>query len=444
MPLPFLLLVGAGIAAAGGVGAGVHGAVKMKNANDTMKSAKEEHEKNIKKFETKNKTTTKSMDVLGTLEIDVLASFQRFSHLLERIQNKPEFRSYQTENVKLPEYNPEEIKKVSVGAGVLMGGLGGAALGTAGGFAAAGATTAAVMALGTASTGAAISSLTGIAATNATLAALGGGALAAGGGGIALGTTVLGATTAGVGLLVGGIIFSIAGKSLSNKADEAWSQMKKAEEKINRICAYLSDLKKTSDGYYQVLKSVDDIYRKHLNELDTVVSVKMKTDWNDFTEQERIITENTVLLVQLLYKMCQVKLVLESGNKDDPNEINSVEIEQSIETANCLIREKEFITTEDKENEKQAIFLMKIEKINKLNYGVIICGAIEKGKIKRGDKVIIKRNGRDNIAAEVKGISKSSQLLAYATTGNVELFFRELKSNDVSEGDMVCCYSSIE
>lgn len=62
---------------------------------------------------------------------------------------------------ELPQYNREELEQISIGAGVLLGGLGGAALGTAGGFAAAGATTAAVMALGTASTGTAIASLSG-------------------------------------------------------------------------------------------------------------------------------------------------------------------------------------------------------------------------------------------------------------------------------------------
>lgn len=138
---------------------------------------------------------------------------------------------------------------MSVGAGVLLGGLSGAALGTAGGFAAAGATTAAVMALGTASTGTAIASLSGAAATNATLAALGGGALAAGGGGIALGTTILGATTLGMGLLVGGIIFNFTGNKLSAKADEAMEQMKKAKTEIDRICAYLESLHMTEERF---------------------------------------------------------------------------------------------------------------------------------------------------------------------------------------------------
>ncbi len=50
---------------------------------------------------------------------------------------------------------------------------------------------------------------------------------------MALGSAVLGATTLGVGLLVGGIIFNITGSSLSDKADEAWAQMEKAEKTID-------------------------------------------------------------------------------------------------------------------------------------------------------------------------------------------------------------------
>lgn len=346
MPLPLFLLIGAGVAAAGGVGTGVYGAAKMKNASDAMKLAQKSHNENIEKLERRNEATTKTMDALGTLEMDILASFKHFSHLFELIQNKPEFKAYNTEDVKLPEYNPEEIKKVSVGAGVIAGGLGGAAVGTAGGFAAAGATTAAVMALGTASTGTAIASLSGAAATNATLAALGGGAIAAGGGGIALGTTVLGATTAGVGLLVGGIIFGIVGKSISKKADEALEQMKAAERKINSICSYLSSLNTTAKNYRKMLESVNTVYRKHLNELDTIITVKFKRDWNDFTPQEQTITENTVLLVQLLYKMCQVKLVLASNNPDKLNKVNRVEIDESSQTARKFMDEKGFYCEE--------------------------------------------------------------------------------------------------
>lgn len=306
MPLPLILGIGAAIAGAAGIGSGIHGAVKMKEANDTMEAAKYHHEQNMAKFEQENTTTSKAMDKLGILELEILHSFSEFSDVFEQIKNRPTFESYSKSGVTLPKYDGEKLKEVSVGAGVLLGGLGGAGLGAAGGFAAAGATTAAVMALGTASTGTAIASLSGAALTNATLAALGGGAIAAGGGGIALGTTILGATTLGVGLLVGGVIFNFTGDKLSDKADEAWNQMKKAESQINKICDYLIKLRKTSNNYYNTLVSVNTIYQNHLNGLKNIVNLLGHKDWHTFTSEEKKLTENTVHLVGLLYNMCKV------------------------------------------------------------------------------------------------------------------------------------------
>lgn len=239
--------------------------------------------------------------------------------------------------IELPQYNAEELKKVSVGAGLLLGGIVGAAVGTAGGFAAAGATTAAVMALGTASTGTAIASLSGAAATNAALAALGGGAIAAGGGGMALGSAILGGATLGVGLLVGGIIFNITGSSLSNKADEAWDQMKKAEGEINKICLYLEQLFNSAEKFYATLIKVNNIYCEHFERLRTIVEVDERTDWNMFTSEEKMITQNTALLVSVLFNMCKVKLVLVAKNETDNNKVNSVEIDKSIAEANKVL-----------------------------------------------------------------------------------------------------------
>lgn len=345
MPLPIWLipvaLKGAAVVAgATGVGAAAHGAKKMKDANDTMKAAQSRHERNMTKFEKENETTTKEMDKLGKLELEILHSFSEFSDVFEQIKNRPIFETYSKNGVTLPKYDGEKIKEVSVGAGVLLGGLGGAGLGAAGGFAAAGATTAAVMALGTASTGTAIASLSGAAATNATLALLGGGTLAAGGGGMAAGAAALGAATLGVGLLVGGIIFSFTGGKLSDKADEAWAQMKKAEGKINTICSYLVDLRSTSNSYYETLSKVNGIYERHLNDLKSIVTMLGHTDWNTFSTEERKLTENTVLLVGLLYNMCKVELVLKSEKENDINAINKVAVETSINNANAVLEDK--------------------------------------------------------------------------------------------------------
>ena len=337
MPLPFILGVGAAVAGVTGVGSGIRGAVKMKDANDTMKMVEKQHNRNTTRFEENSKITNKKMDELGTFELNILKSFDTFSDIIEKIQNRPEFKEYKMEGVQLPKYDAETIKEVSVGAGVLLGGLGGAAVGTAGGFAAAGATTSAVMALGTASTGTAIASLSGAAATNATLAALGGGALSAGGGGIALGTSILGAATLGVGLLVGGAIFNVTGGKLSDKAEEARKQVEKEEKTINKICLYLEQLNVAANRFYETLRCVKQMYDETIAKMKYIVYDLEKTDWNMFDEREKMQVQNAVLLVQLLYKMCQVSLV-NKANEDGMNSVNQKEINNTIDSAEEVMR----------------------------------------------------------------------------------------------------------
>ena len=54
MPLPLLLGGAAAIAGAVGIGSAVHGGVKMKEANDTMKLAENKHKEAIARFEAQN------------------------------------------------------------------------------------------------------------------------------------------------------------------------------------------------------------------------------------------------------------------------------------------------------------------------------------------------------------------------------------------------------
>ena len=65
MPLPFILGAIAATAAIGGVGSGIQGAAKMKETNDTMKSADSRHKANIKRFDDTSAATNKVMDELG-------------------------------------------------------------------------------------------------------------------------------------------------------------------------------------------------------------------------------------------------------------------------------------------------------------------------------------------------------------------------------------------
>ena len=338
MPLPIIIGGLAAVAGVTGVTKGVKGGAKMKYANDTLKTAKEIQARAVQELETAQKKTTTLMDDLGNQELKILSTFDDFSDIIEKIQGRPEFQKYEKEGVELPKYKPDELKKVSVGADVLLGGMGGAAAGTAGGIAAAGATTSAVMALGVASTGAAISTLSGAAATNAALAAIGGGAIAAGGGGMALGSVILGGATLGVGLLVGGLIFNVTGKKLSEKADEAYSQALETQQEVNKIVAFDTELMDAAGQFQKSLSNVQKQYEKHLSTLDHIVNFEEKIQWKDFTAKERRATENAVLLVGLLYKMCKVNLV----NKQDGQDLNKV----NTKKINIAINDAEIIMDE--------------------------------------------------------------------------------------------------
>lgn len=332
MPLPLILGAAAALAGTAGVGLGIHGGVKMKHANDKMKDAQRRDESNNRWLKNSNESCCKAMDSLGTNEIQMLSDFDRFSTLFEKIHNKPTFAQIELNGAKIDSFSPDELKKASVGASVLVGGLGGAVLGTMGGFAASGATTAAVMALGAASTGTLIADLSGVAATNATLAVLGGGTLAAGGGGVALGTTILGATTLGVGLLVGGIVFSVTGSSIEGKADDAWEQMQENEKKIKKVCNYLSTLEKTARRYNSSLQKLRSLYDNYMGKLSYIVTNNLEVDhvdWNKLSHSDKLVIENCVLIVGIIYNMCKVKLVNKSETKSGINKINNQDIKKA-------------------------------------------------------------------------------------------------------------------
>ena len=113
MPLPIILGTAAALAGTTGLGAAIYGAAKMAEANDTMDSAKWRHEENIHRFEMANAEANATMDELGKLELGILNNFDAFSNLIEKIQNRPEFKAYSKDGVKLPQYNREKLKEVA-------------------------------------------------------------------------------------------------------------------------------------------------------------------------------------------------------------------------------------------------------------------------------------------------------------------------------------------
>ena len=73
---------------------------------------------------------------------------------------------------------------------------------------------------------------------------------------------------------------------------------------------------------------------------DSLSLLSGKTDWNLFTDAEKTLTENTVLLVSLLYQMCKVQLVLQSQKEGGLNQVNHKEITKASNNAEKFLEEK--------------------------------------------------------------------------------------------------------
>lgn len=269
MALPIILGIGAAVAGATGVGKGISGGIKMKEANDTMEAAEFLQRRAVKRFETRNKETMELMDSIGQQELEILNSFEKFSGIIEKIQGRPEFKRYNKAKIKLPEYEKEKLIEVSVGAGVLLGGLGVVIFGEG----------------------------------------------------------------------VGGIILGKMGEKLSEQADEAFSQAMRIEREVKKIVEYLDELSEAAEQFKASLTVVEEQYKKCLDALDNTVNVSGKIHWSEFTNKEKQVTENAVLLVGLLYKMCQINLVIQNEEEEGINAVNKELIETTINDAETVLED---------------------------------------------------------------------------------------------------------
>ena len=110
--------------------------------------------------------------------------------------------------------------------------------------------------------------------------------------------------------------------------------VKENEKEINKIVDYLNKLTNAANGFFSCRKSVERIYKRHLEKLEEIE--KHKVNWNDFTPEEKLCVENLVLAVSVLYQMCKVQLVLKTSGKQ-LNQINYSEINKAKKNANEFV-----------------------------------------------------------------------------------------------------------
>lgn len=347
MPLPLLLLAGAAVSALG--------VKKNLKYNKKFDGIKKRNDNNIAKYKNQEYLTTSTLNKLAKKNLEIDESFKIFKEAIEKIKNC-EFYEIEKKEDKIPEFSPEKINGGSIGNSVFLSSL---------------------------------STTSGIAGATTALSSLGGG-LTLNVMTSMLGTAFLSGVTLGAGVVIGGIFSSIQGKSLSNKVDEAYSQMLTTEKKIEKVCFYLKELDEYLTKFLNSMCEIYDKFTENLRRLVYMISIG-KTDYKkDYTNEEKDYLDlgNTILLAQLLYHMCKIELISKSST-DNINIINKVEIDKIISCNNKKLEEERNIYELKKEINK-AEFEGRISDVNKLNKELVELRKSSSDRIKQFLEVKVK------------------------------------------------------
>ena len=278
------VIVGAAATGGAGAGAGIFNAHKAKKINrqalDIQQNALERHEQAYQE-------TQAVLALLGEVEKDAIDSFVHFADTMERIQGRPKFKSNIFSTVKLPNYEPEEIKNLSAEVRMAIDGVVGAGVGGLAG-----------------------------------LAAFGAGA---------------GALVAAPAMALGGVVLCVKGFGLKKKAIENKRQAKQMEKIVDEIVAFYAELRKAADSFRGSVTAVYSRYADGLQRVENTLTTK--TVWKQFSREEKKNVENTVLLARLLYEMTQTKIVVRQEKEDRLETVNTAEIAKLQKQATKLLGE---------------------------------------------------------------------------------------------------------
>ena len=329
------------ITTTGAIGAvsGISGAVKLSKAEDVKNSAVARYDAACAALKNEQNHTNSVLETLGKTKLQVWESFDIFSHLYAQIKNPPVIKgTVEQEALSLTLEELQEIKVLAISArDIIRGGIGSVAAGNLIGLATSGGLVGTITA---ASTGTAMSALSGAAASNAALAAFGGGALKVGGLGMAGGATVLGALTVAPMLMVGGLaLHSKGGKALEN-AKEIENEANHSIQKISEIMPELKKVRELAEKIQDTLNNLHNCYHTILNSLSNIVS--SKTNYLDFSIEEKKTLERTVLCTKLLKELTLQNIL----NPEKENEVLDKEVNRTLAHSHEMFKQIESRTNQ--------------------------------------------------------------------------------------------------
>ena len=222
---------------------------------------------------------------LGHMEKMAVDAFPRFADALEQIQGRPLIKVNPFSSFKIPRYEPNEIRTLSSNIQMALAGAGGTGMGTLAG-----------------------------------LAAFGSGAI-----------------IAAPAMIAGGIVICVKGIGLKNKAIENERQAKEMKKSVEEIVGFYSRLRKETNSF---CSSVSSVYQKYVESIQIIENILItKNEWDIFTKYEKKVVENSILLTGLLCSMIKTNIIVQTGESNKIESINTVELTKLKKQAVKLLDE---------------------------------------------------------------------------------------------------------
>lgn len=266
------VLLGSAIVGAVGKTTALYADCKNEETIDLVKSAVEE-------YNNSKALTQKALDSLGNCKLNIYTELEDFSVVMNRIKKMPDNIRREVERIDLPKMNPDiqvsldadKQTAIAGNIGVVSGSLIGVAMFGMDG----------------------ISSVSGIA--------------------------------------LGSVFVCAKGFTLLNKTFKNKEQAVSIIENIESEKAYLDDLTLQSKRLNKTLMDINQVARRHYRKMSSFLITD--TDWCDLSNDEKLIVENTGMLIYLLLRICETKLL----KNDDELLYNQID----FESINGVIEETE-------------------------------------------------------------------------------------------------------
>ena len=127
------------------------------------------------------------------------------------------------------------------------------------------------------------------------------------------------------------------GHKIAKDAEEFEKQIAQEKANVDEACVLLEEIAAIAGAYCRALTTVKQLFDEKLQQLKSIVVGQQKTDWNRFDEEEKLLVQNVVLLVGMLYSMCKVNLVIDDDGDGITDRVNTSEVKAQLRKSSELI-----------------------------------------------------------------------------------------------------------